>query len=97
VVRRSLDKDRVIEPFIVLITDGRATFPTNGAFAEASREAALIGERKWPALCIDTESGPMRLSQTRALAEMLRAEYVHTDALPESHWAPIIEEWLSWQ
>src|SRR4029078_3436256 len=90
-IRRSLDRDPVLEPFIVLITDGRATYPATNAFGDAPREASFIAERKWPALCIDTESGPMRLGQTQILANTLHGDYLHTDRLPESRRAPIIE------
>jgi magnesium chelatase subunit D len=96
VIRRALEKDPALEPFLVLITDGRATYPQSG-LAEAVREAAAIGERHWSALCIDMESGIVRLGQTAVIAGALNAEYAHTDELPPSVWAPIIEEWLTWK
>jgi magnesium chelatase subunit D len=95
VIRRSLEKDPSLEPLLVVITDGRATFPASNGFAEAAREAAAIAERHWPALCIDMETGIVRLGQAQALAALLQADYIHGETLPPARWAPIIEEWLS--
>jgi magnesium chelatase subunit D len=96
VIRRALEKDPSLEPFLVLITDGKATYPANG-FGAASRQAIVIAERRWRALCIDTETGLIRFAHTVALARILNADYIHTEDLPAAGWAPIIEEWLSWK
>ena len=95
-VRLTLDRTPNLDPFLVLITDGRATGTTHG-FSEALQVANEIGEQGLPSLCIDTETGPVRLGQTAHLARLMKADYVHTSELPPSQWAPIIEEWLSWQ
>jgi magnesium chelatase subunit D len=96
VLRRSIERDPHLDPLLVLISDGRATYPGGSAFDQAEREARVLAERKWPALCIDTEGGTVRLGQTRRLAALLNADYVHADDLPGDRWAPIIEEWMSW-
>jgi Mg-chelatase subunit ChlD len=61
------------------------------------RLADELGEQGLPSLCIDTETGPVRLAQTAQLARLMKAEYVHTSELPATQWAPIVEEWLSWK
>jgi magnesium chelatase subunit D len=91
-----LDRTPYLDPFLVLITDGRATGRSSG-FGEALQVANEIREQRLPALCIDTETGPVRLGQTAQLARVMSADYVHTSELPSGQWAPIIEEWLSWK
>jgi len=95
-VRQALDRTPNLDAFLVLITDGRATGQANG-FVEALQVANEIGEQGLPALCIDTETGPVRLGQTAQLGRLMKADYVHTNELPPGQWAPIIEEWLSWK
>lgn len=95
-IYRALEKDSGLDPFLVVITDGRATFPADG-FAEAQHIAAELCEKRILSLCIDTETGPVRLNQTAALARSLGGDCVHTNDLPSTSWAPIIEEWLSWK
>jgi len=95
-VRQTLDRIPNLDPFLVLISDGRATGTGNG-FGEALQVANEIGAQGLPSFCIDTETGPVRLGQTAHLARVMKADYVHTSELPPGQWAPIIEEWLSWR
>ena len=96
-IRRALEREPGMDPFLVLITDGRATYPASDGLSQAANEAAAIGGRGWQVLCIDTESGLVRFGQTRAIARLMNADYVHTEELPQAAWTPIIEEWLSWR
>ena len=69
----------------------------DGARSWVRQLADELGEQGLPSLCIDTETGPVRLGQTAQLARLMKAEYVHTSELPQAQWAPIVEEWLAWR
>ncbi len=70
-------------PFLVLVSDGRATAAADG---EDPVEAALcaaseVGIRNVPALVVDAEQGPVRLGLARRLADAMSAECISLDDL----------------
>ncbi|MCI0416040.1 magnesium chelatase subunit D family protein [bacterium] len=94
VIERQARKGERVRPFLVLVTDGRATFPESQAFEIAISEAIQLRKMGILALCIDMETGPVRFHQTRSLAQNLNATYKHISDLPPKHWGPVIEEWV---
>lgn len=95
VIERQARKGERIHPFLVVVTDGRATVPATGAFDAALAEAAQIGRMNARGLCIDMESGRLRFGQARALAQSLKATYAHIRDLPPKDWGRIIHEWVA--
>ena len=94
IVARRQSQEADLTPYLVVVTDGRATWPRGAAWAEALEQAARIARKKIAALCIDTESGPVRLGQTAALARAMDATCRHISGLPPREWSHVIREWV---
>ncbi len=94
IVARRQSQEAELTPYLVVVTDGRATWPRGAAWAEALEQAARIARKKIAVLCIDTESGPVRLGQTAALARAMDATCRHISGLPPREWSHVIREWV---
>jgi Mg-chelatase subunit ChlD len=94
IVTRQLRKEKNLRPFIVLVTDGRATSPDENSFELALREARRVRERKIDVLCIDAESGRLRFRQAAALAAEMSAAYRHISTLHPKLWGGVVREWM---
>lgn len=94
IVARHQNQEAELTPYLVVVTDGRATWPRGAAWVEALEQAARIARKKIAALCIDTESGPVRLGQTAALARAMDATCRHISGLPPREWSHVIREWV---
>jgi magnesium chelatase subunit D len=95
VVERQARKGERVRPFLVLITDGRATVPETGAFEAALIEMAHLRRLQVSGMCIDMEIGRVRFGQTHALARALNANYTHIQELPPREWGRVIHEWVA--
>ncbi len=71
-----------IQPFIVILSDGKANVPLPGAGGDAWRQSLQLAENlNCRALVLDTESGYVRYGKARELAAALGAEYLSLDEL----------------
>jgi magnesium chelatase subunit D len=95
VIERQKRKGDRARPFLVVVTDGRATVPQTGAFELALAEAARLGRMHIRGLLIDMEVGRVRFGQARALAGELNATYTHIQELPPKDWGRVIQEWVA--
>jgi magnesium chelatase subunit D len=95
VIERQARKGERVRPFLVLVTDGRATVPETGAFEAAMIEMARLRQLQVNGLCIDMETGRVRFGQTRELARALHATYTHIQELPSREWGRVIQEWVA--
>jgi magnesium chelatase subunit D len=95
IIERQARKGERVRPFLVLVTDGRATVPEAGAFAAALREASNLRRMQVTGLCIDMETGRVRFGQARELARALDATYTHIQELPPREWGRVIQEWVA--
>ncbi|HEX8088670.1 MAG TPA: magnesium chelatase subunit D family protein [Blastocatellia bacterium] len=95
VIERQARKGERVRPFLVLITDGRATVPETGAFEAAMIEAARLRRLHISGMCIDMEVGRVRFGQARELARALNATYAHIQELPPREWGHVIHEWVA--
>jgi len=77
VIERQARKGERAQPFLVVVTDGRATVPETGALEAALAEAGRLRLMQVKGLCIDMEAGRVRLGQARELARSLNATYTH--------------------
>ena len=66
------------QPFLILISDGRATWAPEGhdPLETALRTAASVRQRALPALVLDVEDGHARLGLAAQLAEIMGARYL---------------------
>jgi magnesium chelatase subunit D len=94
-VARRQSQEAELTPYLVVVTDGRATWPRRSAWAEALNQAAHIARKQIATLCIDTESGPVRLGQTASLASAMNATYRHISSLPPREWSHVVREWVA--
>jgi magnesium chelatase subunit D len=94
VIERQARKGERVLPYLVLITDGRATVPEVGAMNAALIEGARLRQLHVRGLCIDMESGRLRFGQVRTLAHSLDATYAHVQELPPKEWSRVIHEWV---
>lgn len=95
VIERQARKGERVLPYLVVITDGRATVPEVGAMETALAEADRLRQLHIRGLCIDIESGRVRFGQVRALANSLNATYTHVQDLPAKDWGRVIHEWVA--
>jgi magnesium chelatase subunit D len=95
VIERQARKGERVRPFLVLVTDGRATVPETGAFEAAMIEMDHLRRLQVSGMCIDMEVGRVRFGQTRALARALNANYTHIQELPPREWGRVIHEWVA--
>lgn len=78
----SFANDGRIQPFLVILSDGKANVPLPGAGGDAWRQSIQLAESfRYPALVMDTESGYVRYGKARELAAALGAEYLTLDEL----------------
>lgn len=80
---------------LVVVSDARANLPEHDAFAHAMREAADLRTRGVRALCLDTETGRIRLGNARQLAAALDAQYQHLDDCTERAMGAAVREWMA--
>jgi magnesium chelatase subunit D len=95
IIKRELQKESNTYPFLVLVTDGRATVPESNAFEHALVEADRLRQQGVEAMCIDTEAGWLRLRQTASIANRLQAPYHHITDLPSREWIGVVREWIA--
>jgi magnesium chelatase subunit D len=95
VIERQARKGERVLPYLVVITDGRATVPEVGAMEAALDEAGRLRQLHVRGLCVDMESGRVRFGQVRALATGLNATYTHVQELPPKDWGRVIHEWVA--
>ena len=76
-------KHTELVPLLVLVTDGRPNHaePDSDPVREAIERARQVRERGVPAVCFDTETGPVRMRIVRRLAREMGAEYYRFDDL----------------
>jgi Mg-chelatase subunit ChlD len=94
-IERQKRKGDRAQPFLVVVTDGRATVPETGAFEAALSEARRLGRMQIKGLLIDMEVGRVRFGQARALSRELNATYTHIQELPPKSWGSVIREWVA--
>ncbi|MGH8577296.1 MAG: VWA domain-containing protein [Gammaproteobacteria bacterium] len=94
-IERQRRRQANLRPFLVLVTDGRATLPEPGALAAALSESDRLREHRIASLVIDTETDWLRLGQARLLAERLGAGYHHISHLPPKAWGQAVREWVA--
>ncbi len=80
---------------LVLISDARANVPARDPFPAALREAARLRARDVRMLCIDTESGRIRLGRTAQLATALDADYRTIESCTERVLGATVREWMA--
>src|SRR5262245_3756055 len=95
VIERQERKGERAQPFLVVVTDGRATVPEKGAFEAALVEASHLRRMQVRGLCIDMEVGRLRFGQAHSLARILDASYAHFQELPSKDWGRVIREWVA--
>ncbi len=89
----SFAKGDLIQPFLVILSDGKANVPLPGAGGDAWRQSLQIAESfQYPALVLDTENGYVRYGKARELAGALGAEYLALDELSTSEITDTISE-----
>jgi len=89
----SFAKGDLIQPFLVILSDGKANVPLPGAGGDAWRQSLQIAESfQYPALVLDTENGYVRYGKARELAGALGAEYLALDELSASEITETISE-----
>ena len=78
----SVVKDDRIQPFLVILSDGKANVPLPGVGGDAWAQSVQLAENlKYPALVLDTESGYVRYGKARELATALGGEYLSLQEL----------------
>lgn len=81
------------QPFLVILSDGKANVPLPGAGGDAWRQSLqLAGNLKYPALVLDSESGYVRYGKARELAAALGAEYLSLHELSANEITETISE-----
>lgn len=89
----ALAKHDRIQPFLVILSDGKANVPLPGAGGDAWRQSLQLAETlKYPALVLDTESGYVRYGKARELAAALGGEYLSLQALSAGEITETISE-----
>jgi magnesium chelatase subunit D len=95
VIERQERKGERAQPFLVVVTDGRATVPEAEGIGAALIEADHLRRMQVKGLCIDMETGRVRFGQARTLARALNATYTHIQELPPKDWGRVIHEWVA--
>jgi magnesium chelatase subunit D len=88
-------RDPAARAHLVLVSDARANAPEQNAFGAALHEAALLRARDVRVLCVDTESGRIRLGQAARLAAALDATYRKLDDCSERTLGATVREWMA--
>jgi Mg-chelatase subunit ChlD len=79
----------------VLVSDARANVPERDAFAAALHEVPALKAQRVRSLCIDVESGRIRLGNARRLADALGATYRHIRECDERTLGAAVREWMA--
>jgi len=95
VLAQSVRRDPSVQAHLVIVSDARANVPARDGFAAALHEAASLRESGVRALCVDTESGTVRLGFARRLASALDATYRHLDECSERTLGATVREWMA--
>ena len=84
------------QPFLILISDGRATWAPEGhdPLETALRTAAVVRQRALPALVLDVEDGHARLGLAAQVAETMGARYLPLTELSAGAMTSAIREGL---
>lgn len=89
-----LAQERIRDPrrrqLLVLISDGRATWPKTGGVNQALAAARGLANQHIPALVIDTERGHIRLGLAQQIAHELGASAISLDTLTGGHLRELI-------
>lgn len=89
----TLAKNDRIQPFLVVLSDGKANVPLPGAGGDAWRQSLQVaGNLKYPALVLDTESGYIRYGKAKELASALGGEYLSLTELSANEITDTISE-----
>ncbi|MGQ4808556.1 hypothetical protein NKDENANG_01939 [Candidatus Entotheonellaceae bacterium PAL068K] len=82
-LRRSWQRQRDLQPLLVLLSDGRANAGTGASdpVTDGLRQAAALRQAGVPSLVIDTEQGAMRLGLAGRLAQALGGMYLRLEEL----------------
>ncbi|WP_313692838.1 VWA domain-containing protein [Halorarum halobium] len=82
-VERERRTNDALAPLLVLVTDGRPTGPGGSAspVEDAMARATRIGDDRVPAICFDTETGPVRMGLVGEIADRMGASYHRLDDL----------------
>lgn len=89
----SFAKGDRVQPFLVILSDGKANVPLPGAGGDAWRQSLQLAENlKYPALVLDTEIGYVRYGKARELAAALGAEYLSLHELSANEITGTISE-----
>jgi magnesium chelatase subunit D len=80
---RYRQRARDIQPFLVMLTDGRANAgrPERDPVADAMATAVALRTASVPSLVVDTEQGALRLGLARRLADALGGVYLRLEEL----------------
>jgi len=76
IIKAAKIKDKDMLPVIVLVSDGRATYSTNGidAFDEAINSARKIATEKIKSIVIDTDQSFIKLDLAEKIAKVMNAD-----------------------
>lgn len=75
-------KNERTQPFLVILSDGKANVPLPGVGGDAWTQSVQLAENlKYPALVLDTESGYVRYGKAKELAVALGGEYLSLQEL----------------
>jgi magnesium chelatase subunit D len=88
-------REQVQDAHLILVTDARANAPARGALAHACDEAQRLRRRGVRALCVDTETGRIRLGGVALVARALGATYRHLDTCTERDLSATVREWMA--
>ena len=80
---------------LIVVSDARANAPVEHAFSAALDEAVLLRPILNRSLCVDTETGRIRLRYAQTLAEALGAAYRHLDDCSERALGATVREWMA--
>jgi len=73
------------QPFVVILSDGKANVPLPAWGGDAWKQSLQLAENlKYPALVLDTESGYVRYGKAKELADALGGEYLLLQELSAS-------------
>ncbi len=88
-------KDAGYSAHLVIVSDARANAPEQNPFDRAMKEATLLRMSGLRALCIDTETGRIRLGHAARLAHELDATYRHLDDCSPRALGAAVREWMA--
>jgi magnesium chelatase subunit D len=88
-------RDPAAHAHLVIVSDAHANAPERDAFQAALREASLLRTPRVRSLCIDVESGRVRLGNVSRLAYALNATYQHLESCTERALGAAVREWAA--